>query len=126
MNSISNRAAPRRRHAFRRAALRLALALAIAGMPALARADTAGYTLVLKDHRFQPATIEIQANTRVRLTVRNLDPTPEEFDSFDLNREKVVMGGGQGVVYIGPLDPGTYKFMGEFHAATAQGRIVAK
>jgi hypothetical protein len=29
-------------------------------------------------------------------------------------------------VRIGPLDPGRYEFMGEFHADTAKGVVVAE
>jgi len=90
------------------------------------RADQENYTLTLKDHRFAPETIEIPAGQKVKLLVRNQDDTAEEFDSYDLNREKVIAGNSEGIVIIGPLDPGTYSFMGEFHADTAQGKIVAK
>jgi hypothetical protein len=58
--------------------------------------------------------------------VKNLDPTPEEFESRDLKREKVIPGKGQATIAIGPLKPGTYKFAGEYNEKTAQGQIVAK
>ena len=32
----------------------------------------------------------------------------------------------EGVIFIGPLDPGTYPFFGDFNQSTAQGKIVAK
>ena len=44
----------------------------------------------------------------------------------DLNREKIIAGGREGTVYVGPLDPGTYEYFGEFNPDTAQGRIIAK
>jgi len=90
------------------------------------RADEGNYTLTLRDHRFAPETIEIPAGQKVKLLVRNQDDTAEEFDSYDLNREKVISGNSEGIVIIGPLDPGTYSFMGEFHADTARGKIVVK
>ena len=90
------------------------------------RADQENYTLTLKDHRFAPETIEIPAGQKVKLLVRNQDDTAEEFDSYDLNREKVIAGNSEGIVIIGPLDPGTYSFTGEFHADTAHGKIVVK
>jgi len=92
----------------------------------VARADDPTYTLSIKDHKYQPADLEIPANIKVKLVVKNLDPTPEEFESYDLDREKIVTGGNEITVFIGPLDPGTYKFFGDFHQDTAQGRIVAK
>lgn len=91
-----------------------------------ARADMPTFNLSIKDHKFDPETIEIPADQKVKLVVKNLDPTPEEFESTDLNREKIISGSGEGIVYIGPLKPGTYGFFGDFNQKTAQGRIVAK
>jgi hypothetical protein len=84
------------------------------------------YTLIIKDHRFQPAEIEIPAGQKIALIVKNDDPTPEEFESTELRREKVVPGGQQVTVYIGPLKPGRYEFFGDFNPKTARGHIIAK
>jgi hypothetical protein len=89
-------------------------------------AQEASYTLVIKDHRFQPAEIEIPAGQKIALIVKNDDPTPEEFESTELRREKVVPGGEQITVYIGPLKPGRYEFVGDFNPKTARGHIIAK
>ena len=82
--------------------------------------------LVIKNHRFEPAELKVAANQRVRLTVHNQDATPEEFESHDLNREKVIPGGGKAVIFIGPLKPGRYAFVGEFNEATAKGAVIAE
>ncbi len=82
--------------------------------------------LTIKDHKFQPERIEVPAGVKFRLTVRNADPTAEEFESFQLNREKVVPPGKDIPVFLGPLDRGEYKFFGDFHQDTAQGVLVAK
>ncbi len=103
-----------------------AAALAPAAMAADAEAGPADYKLVIENHRWQPDKIVIPADTKVRLLIENRDDTPEEFDSHDLNREKVLMGKTKGQVYIGPLKPGRYKFQGEYHAATAQGEVIVK
>ena len=84
------------------------------------------YALTISNHKFEPASLEVPAGKKIKLIVKNLDPTPEEFESYDLNREKVVAGKGEITIYIGPLKPGNYKFFGEFHQDTAQGKIVAK
>jgi hypothetical protein len=104
------------------ALLTLALVLAI-GTGAGAQES---YTLVIKDHQFQPTEIEIPAGQKIALVVKNSDTTPEEFESTELRREKVVPGGEQIIVYIGPLKPGTYEFFGDFNPKTARGHIVAK
>ena len=95
-------------------------------LPLPALAADADYTLVISDHRFQPAEITIPSGKKIKLMIVNRDSTPEEFDSFALNREKVIVGQGSAIVYIGPLDTGRYEFMGEFHASTAQGAINAR
>lgn len=98
----------------------------LVGLVSLSARAAETMTLSIKNHRFEPATLTVPAQKKIRLTIKNLDPTPEEFESPALNREKVVGGGKQIVLFIGPLKPGTYKFYGEFHPATAQGRVVAK
>ena len=89
-------------------------------------ADDPEFSLVIKDHRFTPADLQIPARTKVRLVIKNEDPTPEEFESTQLHREKVVPAGQQIVIIVGPLDAGTYPFFGEFHKGTAQGKLIAK
>ena len=103
--------------------LRYALIFAIAA-PAAAQEPT--YTLTIKDHRFEPSELEVPAGQKIALTVKNDDKTPEEFESTELRREKVIPGGGQVTVYIGPLKPGRYEFFGDFNPKTARGHIVAK
>src|SRR5207302_10099129 len=78
-------------------------------------AQEAVFTLTIKNHRFEPTELEIPANKKVRLVVKNTDPTPEEFESTELHREKVIPGGQEGIVIIGPLTPGTYEFFGDFN-----------
>lgn len=89
-------------------------------------AEVKEYALTLRNHRFVPAELSIPANTKVKLVVTNEDATPEEFESHELNREKIVAGKGRISVYVGPLKPGRYPFFGEFHMATAQGVLIAK
>lgn len=48
----------------------------------------ADYTLILKDHHFQPAELIVPAGEKIKLTIDNQDITSEEFDSHALNREK--------------------------------------
>lgn len=89
------------------------------------RADDAVFHLKISHHLFYPDTFTIPAGTRVKVIIENQDPTPEEFESFELNREKIIMGNTIATVFIGPLKPGTYPFFGEFNPETAQGKIIA-
>jgi hypothetical protein len=101
-----------------------ACAGALAAMPALAAEPEA--LLVIKNHRFEPAELKVPAGQRIKLTVHNQDPTPEEFESHSLNREKVIPGGAKATIYIGPLKPGKYGFFGEYNEKTAKGTVVAE
>jgi hypothetical protein len=95
-------------------------------LPMVANATETDFTLIIKDHRFQPAELDVPAGKKVKLLVMNQDSTPEEFESHSLNREKIIAGNGKAIIYIGPLSEGRYEFFGEFNEATAQGVIVAK
>ena len=89
-------------------------------------AGEADVVVVIRDHCLSPAEVRIPANTKVRLVIDNQDATPEEFDSHALNREKVIPPRSKANVFIGPLTPGRYPFMGEFNASTAQGVVVVE
>lgn len=84
------------------------------------------YTLTIRDHRFEPAELVIPSGRKVKILVVNADPTPEEFESNELNREKVIPGNASATVYVGPLGPGEYPFFGEFNPKTAQGKLIVK
>jgi heme/copper-type cytochrome/quinol oxidase subunit 2 len=84
------------------------------------------FTIVIQDHGFQPAELVVPVGERIKLVIENRDPTPEEFESHALNREKVIPGKSSATIWVGPLAPGRYSFYGEFNEKTAQGAIVAK
>lgn len=97
---------------------------ALISVPAWAQQEE--FVLTIKDHTFSPATIELPANKKVKLIIDNQDATPEEFESHDLKREKVIPGNTKGVVLLGPMKPGTYQYVGEFHEDKAKGTIIVK
>lgn len=101
----------------------LALAAALASFSALG-GETPSYSLEIHSHAFAPATVEVPAGVRVKLLVKNQRRLPSEFESFDLNREKVVPPGATISVWIGPLNPGKYKFFDDFNPGVT-GWIVA-
>lgn len=89
-------------------------------------ADLPEFHLTIKDAKFNPNAITIPANQKIKLVVKNEGPTAEEFESTDLNREKVVAPGKTVTILIGPLKAGTYGFFGDFHRDTANGQIIVK
>jgi hypothetical protein len=102
------------------------LLLAFALLPILASAVDLEYRLTIRDHRFEPAELRVPAAKKIKLIIDNQDQSAEEFDSHALNREKVIPPKSTGFVFIGPLSPGRYPFMGEFHSDTAQGVLIAE
>jgi hypothetical protein len=96
----------------------------LVAMPAAAKKPV--FEIEIRNHLFEPSELIVPANTKIKLVVYNRDPTPEEFESYELNREKVIMGNRKAVVFIGPLKPGEYPFFGEFNPKTAQGTIIAR
>jgi len=103
----------------------LAMALAVLGAPGV-NALAQEFNLVIRNHKFEPEEIRVPAGKRVSVYVTNEDATPEEFDSSALKVEKVIAGRSKALVRIGPLDAGRYEFMGEFHAETAKGVVIAE
>jgi plastocyanin len=93
---------------------------------AAAWAQDAELRLVIRDHKFVPAEITVPAGKKVKLVIENQDATAEEFESYELNREKVVPPNGQVMIFVGPLEPGRYPFFGDFHKDTAKGVLIAK
>jgi hypothetical protein len=88
--------------------------------------DVPGFALTIQNHAYQPTELKVPAGVKFKVVVTNKDATPEEFESNDFNREKIVMPNSSITVFIGPLKPGTYKFFGDFHQDTAQGRLIVE
>ncbi len=85
-------------------------------LPVLSLAQTqSSNTIVIKDHKFIPSQLTIPAGQKVKVTIDNQDSTAEEFESFDLDREEVVEGHQQIVIFIGPLKAGTYNYWADYH-----------
>ncbi|MSQ80744.1 MAG: cupredoxin domain-containing protein [Candidatus Methylopumilus sp.] len=83
-------------------------------------------TLTIENHQMQPSAIEIPADKKIKLILINKDNTPEEFESYDLAREKIIPANSTSDLYIGPLKPGRYEFHGELHPKTAKGEVIVK
>jgi plastocyanin len=110
-----------------RAGLALVAAFGMAlGMAGSASAEPAAFVLTIKDHKFDPAELKIPADKAATLVVKNLDATPEEFESKPLRIEKVVPANSEASFQLRALKPGRYKFFGEFHEDSAKGELVVE
>ena len=112
----------------KRGAFGLLLMIPLLGGFLIAQANDRGQEIriVIKDHKFSPSEVRVKANTKIKLLVSNEDPTAEEFESFSLNREKMIRPGQTVTIFLPPLKPGSYDFFGEFHPDTAKGKIVVE
>ena len=82
--------------------------------------------LVLREHKFVPVEITVPARKKIKVVIENQDATAEEFESDELNREKVVPPKGRVTIFVGPLEPGRYPFFGDFNKESAKGELIAK
>ena len=95
---------------------------AISGM---AWAQNKTYSLTITESGFSPRNITVAAGTKFKLVVKNATKKAAEFESAELNREKVIPAGASATVYIGPLSSGNYPFFDEF-TPSRRGAINAR
>ena len=102
----------------------LAVGLFLAADPPAFAQQAATVRVSVKNHRFQPAEVQAPAKVPIELHVKNLDPTPMEFESVSLRVEKVVTGNGEGIIRLRPLEAGRYNFFDDFHQETTGVLVV--
>lgn len=111
-------------------ALRLWIAVLLACLPyasAGIAAEPIEITITIRNHRFEPDTVEVPAGQEIKLLVTNADSTPEEFESVGLKIERVIRPGQTAEFRLRPLLANrNYKFFGEHHPKTAQGQLIVK
>ena len=91
-----------------------------------ARGEDKVVELRFENRRFTPQTITVPANQSLTLRITNASGDPIEFESFKLNREKVVGPGETVTVRLPALRPGSYDFYDDFHQDVPTGSIIAK
>ena len=101
--------------------MRLLLAALLASLGPISQALAEDFSLTIKDHHFEPAELQVPAGQGIHAERHQSDATAEEFESDDLDVEKVIAGGQSATIKLGPLDPGRYEFYGEYHEDTAKG-----
>lgn len=103
----------------------LASAIVFAAWTYPALAQEASYSLTIRNQKFEPSTLHVKSGVKIKLTVTNATGKAAEFESAELNREKVIPAGSSGVIYVGPLAPGSYPFFDDFNQSN-RGQIIAK
>ena len=82
--------------------------------------------LRFENRKFTPQTIEVRANRPFKLKIFNAGKERIEFESFKINREKVIGPGETVTINVPALKPGSYDFFDDFHRDVPEGKIVAK
>ena len=95
-------------------------------LPLPVLAQTPSFALSIHhDDQFVPSELQVPADQKIELIVKNERAAASEFESAELRREKVVPAGQKVTVYVGPLRPGTYEFFDDFHLQT-RGHLIAR
>jgi len=82
--------------------------------------------LILFNRTFDPQELMLPAGKKIKLIITNKDASNAEFESPQLNREKVVKANAEIYVYLGPLKVGVYSFFDDFHRQTTAGKIIVQ
>ena len=101
-----------------------AAAIAVASV-AWAHAQDA-QEILFENHKFTPQTLTVPSGQKLIIKVVNASQETIEFESFKLNREKVVTPGETITVRLPELSSGAYDFYDDFHQDVPEGSIVAK
>jgi hypothetical protein len=88
--------------------------------------DDPVFVITFADGKIDPQILEVPANRRFKLILKNEGTGPVEFESNELRREKVLAGGTTSFIVIRRLDPGEYKFFDDFHLDTPPATLIAK
>ena len=84
------------------------------------------FAVAARGGRFVPERLEVPAGTRVKLTLRNEDARPVEFENETMHIEKVLAPGAASFVVLPRLKPGQYVFIDEFNPGRGAVTVVAK
>jgi len=84
------------------------------------------FRIDMKDGTISPLRIEVPANKPFKLELHNTGKAPSEFESVELNREKVLAPQSQSFIVFRKLSPGEYTFFDDFHPEAPKAILVVK
>ncbi|MGE5540635.1 MAG: cupredoxin domain-containing protein [Gemmatimonas sp.] len=105
----------------------LVAAIVAAALPVPAAAqDMPTFRIEMNDGAITPLRIEVPANKPFKLEIHNTGKTPSEFESVELNREKVLAPQSQSFIVFRRLSPGEYTVFDDFHPEAPKATLIAK
>jgi Cupredoxin-like domain len=102
------------------------LLLSLLGLAVPASAEGPANVITFENHQWTPLSLTVPAGKASEIKVINRSNETIEFESFKLNREKVVSPQGSITVPLPALSVGSYDFYDDFHQDVPEGSIVAK
>ena len=97
----------------------------LSALATVALAEQQPLSLVVTGDAFSPSELQAPSGIKLQVAVTNQTRGAIEFESFELNRERVIQAGQTVTVYLSPLDPGRYEFFDDFHQER-RGTLVVK
>ncbi|ABD89044.1 cupredoxin domain-containing protein [Rhodopseudomonas palustris] len=94
--------------------------------PVQSRADEVTVEIEMNNGVITPQRLEVPANTRFRLIIKNTGTMPAEFESKELHKEEVVAAGATGRMIFRKLEPGEYSFVDDFSPDAPPAVLIAK
>jgi hypothetical protein len=108
------------------AAILLAALFLVSGAANARTEEEPVFTIEFKDGKVAPLRLEVPANRRFQLQLRNSGDTPAEFESNELRKEKVLAPRTTSILVVRTLDPGEYPFFDDFHPEAPKAVLIAK
>jgi len=102
------------------------LLVSLLGLSMPAWAEGPDHVITFENHHWTPLSLTVPAGQPMELKVINKSTETIEFESFKLNREKVVSPQSSITVPLPALSAGSYDFYDDFHQDVPEGSIVAK
>jgi Cupredoxin-like domain len=84
------------------------------------------FTIEFDNGKVEPQRLEVPANRRFQLQLRNKGDTPAEFESNELRKEKVLAPQSTSILVFRTLEPGEYVFFDDFHPDAPKAVLIAK
>src|SRR6202047_3777776 len=108
------------------AAILLAALFLVSGAANTRAEEEPVFTIEFKDGNIAVERLEVPANRRFQLQLRNNGDTPAEFESNELRKEKVLAPRTTSTLVFRTLDPGEYPFFDDFHPDAPKAVLIAK
>jgi hypothetical protein len=101
-------------------------ALGLASGATLHAEEDPVFSIEFHDGKVMPLRVEVPANRRFKLELRNSGTTPAEFESNELHKEKVLAPDSTSILVFRTLDPGDYAFFDDFHPDAPKAVLIAR